>query len=77
MVKNNYCLFSLICGCSSTVEQELPKLKTGVQLPSPAPFCANLSGLYLDEIRVEELVDITLQMGSLGLTKLRKSDRPL
>ena len=25
-------------GCSSTVEQELPKLKTRVQLPSPAPF---------------------------------------
>jgi hypothetical protein len=28
---------SLICGCSSMVEQKLPKLTTRVRFPSPAP----------------------------------------
>ncbi len=29
--------FPLICGCSSMVEQQLPKLNTRVRFPSPAP----------------------------------------
>ena len=33
------------CGRSSMVEQELPKLKTGVQFSSPAPKNAHPQGL--------------------------------
>ena len=29
---------SIECGCSSMVEQKLPKLTTGVRFPSPAPI---------------------------------------
>ena len=30
--------FPRVCGCSSMVEQQLPKLNTRVRFPSPAPF---------------------------------------
>lgn len=46
-----------ICGCSSMVECQLPKLNTGVRFPSPAPkndkFLMELVVFYVsfDEIR--------------------------
>ena len=40
LIFKNMHLKTMTCGCSSMVEQELPKLTTRVRLPSPAPILA-------------------------------------
>src|SRR3990170_3045865 len=48
-----------ICGCSSMAEHQLPKLRTWVRFPSPAPLQADIKGDHACRCTLSKIIDGT------------------